>query len=353
MNFDDKEASVLNYIQHSVPMVRRPFAAIGNDLGISESEVMDIIEEYKNRRIIRNIAAIFNPQSLGYAIGLVGIEVPERLIENAVAHINGHPGVSHNYLRNHRINIWFTLADEDETRFRRSAKLLAHTAGANDTLVLKTEQVFKIGVRLPVGKMARTAEAASETQPGQAPKPGDLTPVERIGISLLQLDLPIVEQPFSRLAGEANNALSQDRLIEIGRLLQTKGTMRRYAAALKHMEAGFTHNAMTVWKLADDAKALTCIDAFIQEKAVSHLYSRTIYPGKWEYPLFAMIHAKSDDALAHIVHRLSSASGILDYVVLRSLREFKKRRVTYFSNEFGKWHEKMAPAFQDCMAARI
>jgi DNA-binding Lrp family transcriptional regulator len=353
MNFDDKDASVLNYIQHGVPMVRRPFDAVGSVLGISEHEVMNIIAEHKSRRVIRNISGIFNPQRLGYVIGLVGIAVPDKLIEHAAAHINSHPGVSHNYLRNHHINIWFTLADEDETQFNRSAATLAHAAGATDTLVLKTEKLFKIGVRLPVGKEARISAAVSESQLGPAAKPVNLTPLERIGIRLLQMDLPIISQPFSRLAGETSNVLDQDRLIEIGRSLQKKGTMRRYAAVLKHTKAGFTHNAMTVWKLADTGNEPSVLEAFIREDAASHLYSRTIYPGKWEYPLFAMIHAKSDDALAHIIHRLSSTSGIADYMVLRSLREFKKRRVNYFSNEFGRWHEKMTPAFQNCMATRV
>lgn len=110
---------------------------------------------------------------------------------------------------------------------------------------------------------------------------------------------------------------------------------------------------MTVWKLADAATTPAVLEAFIRENAVSHLYSRTIYPGKWEYPLFAMIHAKSDGALEHIVHRLSNTSVIADYMVLKSMREFKKQRVTYFSNEFRKWHEMMAPVFRDCMAGRI
>jgi DNA-binding Lrp family transcriptional regulator len=340
-DFNSSEALVLNYIQRSVPMARCPFAVIGADLGIRETVVIQIISELKNRRIIRNIAAIFNPQSLGYAMGLVGLEVPESCIDKAAAAINAHPGVSHNYLRNNRYNIWFTLAEETEAWFCRSVDSLARAAGASDSLALKTERVFKIGVRLPVSEERPMGRFVSQTVSCRTPKTEGLTLKEKTAIGLLQRDLPIVERPFQKLAAISNNLISEDRLLELGKSLEDRGIMRRYAAVLRHMNAGFTHNAMTVWKLPDNETSLAGIDAFIRESAVSHLYRRTIHPGKWEYPLFAMIHAKSNSDLTDVIRRLSQESGIEDYQVLRSLREFKKQRVVYFSVNFRKWHKKL------------
>jgi len=109
--------------------------------------------------------------------------------------------------------------------------------------------------------------------------------------------------------------------------------MRRYAAVLKHRSAGYTSNAMTAWKTDDN----TDMGLFMKEKAISHLYYRTVYPGRWEHPLFAMIHAKSDEELNDILKRLSEKSGIKDYLSLSSLKEFKKKRVRYFSEEFKEW----------------
>jgi DNA-binding Lrp family transcriptional regulator len=340
-DFNSSEALVLNYIQRSVPMARRPFAVIGADLGIRETEVMRIISELKQRRIIRNIAAIFSPQSLGYAMGLVGLEVPESCIDKATVAINAHPGVSHNYLRNNRYNMWFTLAEETEAWFCRSVEFLARQAGASDSLTLKTERVFKIGVRLPVSGEMPMRGIKSGTVSCRSPQAGTLTLKEKDAIGLLQQDLPVVERPFQNLAATSNNLISEDRLLEFGKSLENRGIMRRYAAVLRHMNAGYTHNAMTVWKFPDNETALSGIDAFIRESAVSHLYRRTIHPGKWEYPLFAMIHAKSNSELTDVIRRLSQKSGIADYQVLKSLRELKKLRVVYFSANFEKWHKKM------------
>ena len=73
---------------------------------------------------------------------------------------------------------------------------------------------------------------------------------------------------------------------------------------------------------------------------MTHLYTRTVFPGRWEYPLFAMIHAESEDELQNIIGRLSEESKIDDYIVLKTLKEYKKQRVIYFSDEFAKWERK-------------
>ena len=349
MNFNSKEALVLNCIQGAVPMVQRPFAAIGRDVGISEVEVMCIIAELKRREVIRNFSAIFNPKTLGYAMGLVGMEIPGSMIDMAAATINAHPGVSHNYLRNHRFNIWFTLAEESEEWFARSVEALAEATGALDFLVLKNEQVFKIGVQLPVGDTQPFHGGASGTVLALGTGTKRLSPGEKQAVSLLQQDLPIVKRPFLSLAMAGRPVMEEEHLLRLGGDLKERGIMRRYAAVLRHMNAGFTHNAMTVWKLPPSANRADAqeIKAFIQEKAVSHLYTRTIHPGKWEYPLFAMIHATSDDAMNGVVERLSRESGMDDYMVLSSLKEFKKQRVVYFSPAFGVWHEKMAAVYPE------
>jgi DNA-binding Lrp family transcriptional regulator len=335
-DFTDIEVRILNHIQHSFPLVRRPFSAIGSCLDLPESKVMATIRGLKNRGIIRNIAAIFNPRRLGYAMGLVGMAIADSQVDQAASIINDHPGVSHNYLRDHHFNIWFTLAEESKDRFSESVDALTRAVGASDTLILKTEKVFKIGVKLDVGEQTAKNEEKLETASLSAHDNGKPTGDEKEGSVLLQKDLPVVENPFSALVVQHNGLISEDRLLKMAASLQKKGFMRRYAAVLRHMKAGFTHNAMTVWK--PQGHGMSVLDAFLRKDAVSHLYNRTIYPGKWEYPLFAMIHAKSDKTLADIVQRLSRESGITDYQVLHSLREFKKQRVVYFSDEFEQWH---------------
>ena len=79
---------------------------------------------------------------------------------------------------------------------------------------------------------------------------------------------------------------------------------------------------------------------FLSNKSISHLYRRTEHPGRWEHPLFAMIHARSDGELDGIIAALEERSGLSDYLVLKSLREFKKKRVTYFSPAFDEWKKE-------------
>ena len=155
----------------------------------------------------------------------------------------------------------------------------------------------------------------------------------RKSVLLLQQDLPLIKNPFRKLIEDNRIDIGiSDFISNYSRLLET-GVMRRYAAVLRHREAGFTSNAMTAWKTGPDFDP----EIFRDNKAITHLYLRTLFPGKWEYPLFAMIHARSGDELKSIVDDLAERSGIDDYLVLDSLREFKKSRGRYFSEEFKQW----------------
>ena len=101
---------ILSIIQKKFPLSQRPFLDIGNELGMSEDEVIKIIQEEKDNKIIRQTSAIFDTKSLGFKSSLVAFEVKEENIDKAVEIINAHPGVSHNYERDHEFNIWFTIA---------------------------------------------------------------------------------------------------------------------------------------------------------------------------------------------------------------------------------------------------
>jgi DNA-binding Lrp family transcriptional regulator len=240
--------------------------------------------------------------------------------------------VSHNYLRNHKFNIWFTLAEESEAEFHKTVLLLAVKARAADFLVMRNEKLLKIGVFLNIGEN----EEGNESAPlrGIEPsEPSDLDATAKEAILLLQNDLPIEKYPFQKLAESGKYIHGEKQLLSYFTDFIGSGIMRRYAAVLKHRSAGYAANSMTAWKIDGSAD----MGLFMNEKAISHLYFRTIYPGRWEHPLFAMIHAKSEDELKDILDRLSEKSGVKDYLSLASLKEFKKKRVRYFSEEFKEW----------------
>jgi DNA-binding Lrp family transcriptional regulator len=335
--FTALESAVLNTIQNGVPLEESPFQRIATDLDASEEEVIQTVARLKSQNIIRNISGIFNGESLGFHLSLVAFKVAEDEIEHAAKYISSHPGVSHNYLRRHPYNIWFTLAVENSESFEDMVALIAKKAHALDYLIMRNEKLLKIGLKLQIGDAAKSqTPATSPTEmPEQAPA-RKFTEEERLAIRLLQTDLPIVDQPFALIVKDT--AMTEKRLLELAGIFQQEKSMRRYAAVLRHMKAGFTNNAMTAWKLNDAVgDSNTVVRPFIEQKAVTHLYLRTLYPGRWEHPLFAMVHARSPEELNEIINELSRKSGLNEYIVLDSLREFKKERINYFSDMLKNW----------------
>jgi DNA-binding Lrp family transcriptional regulator len=341
MNFTPVETKVLNRIQKDFPVVPDPLCVIAEELSIPEHDFLGALRDLKQREIVRNISGIFNADRLGYVTTLVAFSVEDRDIERAAMAINAHPGVSHNYQRDHHYNIWFTLAAESESRLEQTVKRLAEQASASDYIILRNEKLLKIGLMLSIGDEVHRGHGPSRGNGhGKSPVPRPLSEDERESVRILQKDLPLERNPFAILLETNNSAIGLDGLMTIFKRLKDDHILRRYAAVLRHREAGYTANAMTVWKprVGSDIDRIARI--FHDSHQISHLYLRTLHPGRWEYPLFAMIHARTDEALDGIIKDLSGKSGIDDYQVLRSLKEFKKERVVYYSPRFDEWEKK-------------
>lgn len=346
MNFTPVETRVLDRIQKDFPVSPTPFRDMAESLGIAEREFLETTRNLKRAGILRSIAGIFNADRLGYVSCLVAFRVNEKDIESAAAAINIHPGVSHNYLRENPFNIWFTIASESKSKLLDAIGHLAATCEALDHMVLFNEKMIKIGLMLPVGddgqsgKPSRhTAEASagSEEHDAEDIPAANFSDEDREAIRLLQIDLPLVESAFAALIESAGSALDAATLISCMARFKKNNILRRYSGVLRHRKAGYRSNAMTVWRPEDSADMRRISDIFAGEISISHLYLRTVYPGKWEYPLYAMIHARTDDDLNAIIEKLARESGIADYRILRTLREFKKERVIYFSEKFKEW----------------
>lgn len=341
MYFTDLENKVLNRVQRDFPLVTDPFSAMALEIDVGDDEFLTAARSLKERGIIRNISGIFNVDRLGFVSVLVAFQIGDDNIDNAARIINNHPGVSHNYLREHRFNMWFSLAAESVEKLERAVRYLSIKTNAADYLLLKNERTFKIGLILNFGNAdsPENGHFTRATRSGaRLPKP--LTREEKDSIRVLQYDLPLETNPFTRLRHDNKVFFDEESLLAYAVSFKEKGIMRRYAAVLRHQKAGFTANAMTVWKPAGGADLERIARIFFARTAISHLYLRSISPGKWEYPLFAMIHARSGNELDDVIRGLSLESGVADYQVLRTLREFKKERVVYFSPKFEEWERQ-------------
>lgn len=339
MQLTTLETAILNRIQKDIALSHDIFSHIASDVGFEKKQVLETVTDLKEKGIIRNIAGIFNAASLGYKSSLVAFRVPEKQLEKAASVINGHPGVSHNYLRDNDYNIWFTLSIPPDMDFEKTVNTLAVQSGVLDSLILHNEKLYKIGLMLSIGSKNFDKEQHTHEQNKHVEKI-NLTEKDQEAVRLLQTDLPLVEYPFEKIIRNHQTNLTEHELISIGTTLKEKGIMRRYSAVLRHHKAGYKSNAMSVWRPESQEQLDNAVERFKHEPAISHLYLRTIYPGKWEYPLFAMIHAQSDDELKNIIAELARDSGIKDYRVLHSIREYKKMRVQYYSDEFNLWNER-------------
>ncbi len=345
MKFTPNEQKILNRIQRDIPFTEFPFGSMADETGIPAGEFLETVRKLKSEGVVRNISGIFNASSLGYKSCLAALAVDAERTERAAAIISSHPGVSHNYLRGHWFNIWFTLALPEEKSLNDAVRDIAEGAGAAEHIIFRTVKLFKIGVHFAIGDEGE--DSVFSGAPSRAFAPAEsrrLTIGEKEAVRLLQFDLPLEERPFRSLLTLRGGRINETMLLDLGNSFKEKGMMRRYSAVLRHRKAGYSANAMTVWNpgaLDEDGIART----FGAVRNISHLYLRDAAPGKWDHPLFAMVHAKSDEELDGIIESLKKDSGIGDCLVLKTLREFKKERVIYFSPEFeewetGKWKKK-------------
>ncbi|MDX6682117.1 MAG: siroheme decarboxylase, partial [Solirubrobacteraceae bacterium] len=248
---DDLDRRLLNLMQGSFPLQPRPYAAVASAAEISEEEVLRRVQHLLDERIIRQVTPIFDTRALGYGSMLVAAKVDPEHPWRAAKIINSHPGVSHNYLRNHEFNMWFTLAVEGDSELglQGTLDLMQELTGASSIRQLPTLKLFKIRMELEMD-----GDTKSLSTEGVAQEPVDLEGVayderDREVIRATQGDLPIVSEPYA--AAAARLGMTVGELLEHLAGMKERGILRRVAAILYHRRAGFSANGMGVWKVPD------------------------------------------------------------------------------------------------------
>jgi DNA-binding Lrp family transcriptional regulator len=147
---DDVDKAILNRIQSDFPITSRPYRTIGNDLGLSEDEVLNRISRLKTDGIIRRIGGNFKPEKLGFVSTLCAAKVPEDKIDQFAEVVNRYPGVTHNYRRENTYNIWFTFIAPSMDEINANLEQIAAETGVSDILNLPATHVFKIRAEFKV-----------------------------------------------------------------------------------------------------------------------------------------------------------------------------------------------------------
>ena len=323
---DNLDKEILNEIQWTFPLISQPFHEIAKKFGITPEVVKNRLIRLKNTGILRQLSAIFDTRKLGYKSSLIAMEIEPEKLDYVAQQINRHPGVSHNYERNHQFNLWFTLAVPPGSDLKTEVDKFLKLKGIKKVRLLPTIQLFKIGVKLDMVDEKKYEIKPSEEKKKICDVKFVATEDDKEFIRELQKDLEIVDRPFLRAAQKLG--MTEDQVFEKLKYYEEIGVMRRFAAILRHRDLGFVANGMIVWKVPEEriTEVGGKLGAFPQ---VSHCYQRPVY-ADWPYNVFSMIHCKSEDEAENMAKIIQNQINVDDYKILFSSREFKKTRVEYF-----------------------
>jgi len=337
---DDVDRKVLNLMQGSFPIATRPYARVAELGGLEQAEVMSRVSHLLEKRIIRQVTPIFDTRALGYSSMLVAAKVDPEHPHRAAHVINEHPGVSHNYLRNHEFNLWFTIATEPDSKLglEGTLEVLAREAGAESVRQLPTLKLFKIRMDLEMEGDTKALSSAAEVKEPIELEPQPYDEFDIAVIRALQGDMPVIAEPYAPAA--AVLGISQQRLLDHLAGMQERGLLRRVAAILYHRRAGFSANGMGVWNVPDEQiYDIGCRMASV--RGISHCYQRPTYED-WPYSVFTMAHGRSKEECDAVLDAIAEQTGIHERATLYSSTEFKKIRLQYFTEDFKNWESQHA-----------
>ena len=325
-SIDESDKELLNEIQWTFPLVTRPFDAIAKKFDTTPEEVKERLNQLKEIGVLRQLSAIFDTRKLGYTSSLIAMEIESDQLEHVASQINRHPGVSHNYERDHQFNLWFTLAVPPGSDLKEELEKFNVLKGIKKVRMLPTLQLFKIGVKLDMVDDKKHAVAPTEEKKEIKNIKFDPTEEDKDFIRELQKDMEIIDEPFVNAA--KNLGITENELFEKMKYYEEIGVMRRFAAILRHRQVGFTANGMIVWKVPED-RILQVGETLGSFPQVSHCYERPTYDD-WPYNVFSMIHCKTHDEAHEMAKTIQDQIHVDEYQILFSSREFKKTRVEYF-----------------------
>ncbi len=337
---DDLDKRLLNLMQGSFPLAPRPYEHVAGLAGIPEVEVLRRVQRLIDERIIRQVTPIFDTRVLGYSSMLVAAKVDAENPHRAAKAVNSHPGVSHNYLRNHDFNMWFTIATEPGSKLGLQGTLdvLQELTGAESIRQLPTIKLFKIRMDLEMEKGTRDLAAAGIAQDPIEPDPIEVTDLDLAVIRALQGDMPVVSEPYAPAAAEIG--ITEAELLEHLESMLERKALRRVAAILYHRRAGFSANGMGVWNVPEE-RIMEVAPLMASFRGISHCYQRPTYED-WHYSVFTMAHGRSKEECDAILESIAGETGIDDWRTLYSSTEFKKVRLLYFTDEHRRWEAEHA-----------
>jgi siroheme decarboxylase len=334
---DDTDRHLMNLLQSRYPLDPVPFELIAAEAELDPADVKERTQRLLDGRIIREITPIFDTRALGYSSMLVAARVDSDNPHRAAQIINSHPGVSHNYLRTHEFNLWFTIATPPDSGLglEGTLEVLQRLTGAESIRQLPTLQLFKINMNLEMEggteELSKAVDAAPPRELGR--QPYDETDIAVI--RALQGPMEVTDRPYDAAAAETG--MSTHDFLDHLRGMVDRKILRRVAAILFHRRAGFSANGMGVWRVPEE-KIMDVGARMAAVRGISHCYQRPTY-ADWPYSVFTMAHGRSKEECDAVLDGIADEHDLHgeDRAVLYSSTEFKKIRLRYFTDDYARW----------------
>ena len=351
---------VLDLIQSSFPIESDPYGRLADTLGASRDEVLAAVGDLRREGTIRRIGASFASKKLGYASSLcaLAVEGGQDELDAAARIVNAYPNVTHNYQRDARYNLWFTVIARGEEAIGRILSEIREATGCVDALNLPATRLYKIRVDFGAQDGARSGDSQGTAGAGvpdagtaaAAPPSGEAVEASAPFNPDDPFDVGLVRWAQSDIAGQpgapdpepfataarilaahlGDASIDEQRVIARVRQLKAERTIRRFGAMVAHRKMGYAFNGMTVWDVsAQEQDAMG--KAFAAMPFVTHCYARP-RTAAWPYNLYAMVHAKTREELEQLVAALEDIAGQKARVLLSS-REYKKVSMRYFEEQ--------------------
>jgi siroheme decarboxylase len=334
---DETDKRLMNLLQSSFPLDAEPFALVASEAELELDDLLARTKRLLDERIIREITPIFDTRALGYESMLVAAKVDAEHPHRAAAAVNAHPGVSHNYLRTHDFNLWFTIAVPPDSRLGMAGTLeaLMRETGAESMRQLPTLTLFKINMNLEMEKGTEALAAPVEAAPPRELEQQPYDERDIATIRAMQGPMEAVARPYDAAAAELG--ISTEELLERLHGMVDRKLLRRVAAILYHRRAGFSANGMGVWKVPKE-EIFETGRRMASFRGISHCYQRPTYED-WPYSVFTMAHGRSKEECDAILDSIAVDCGMgpEDRATLYSSTEYKKIRLHYFTDDYRHW----------------
>jgi siroheme decarboxylase len=341
---DDTDRRLMNLLQSRFALDPEPYALIAREAELAVDDVQSRTQRLLDERIIREITPIFDTRALGYSSMLVAARVDSEYPHRAAEIVNSHPGVSHNYLRTHDFNLWFTIATppDSELGLEGTLEVLQRLTGAESIRQLPTLTLFKINMNLEMEGGTEALAAPVEAAPPRELEPQPYDDTDIAVIRALQGPMEVTDRPYDAAAAEVG--MATDAFLDHLRGMVDRQILRRVAAILYHRRAGFSANGMGVWRVPEEKISETG-GRMAAVRGISHCYQRPTYPD-WPYSVFTMAHGRSKEECDAILDSIADEHELHgeDRAVLYSSTEYKKVRLRYFVDDYARWEQEHSAA---------